>query len=250
MYADIDNNKYTGKTATPSIISELDKKTNTASLGYVRPGVYLEKLEYIIYHDTGNPNSNSKAMANINYMNGQYNTTARSWHYTVEERDIYQTIPDNEVAWHGDAYDAYAKSIGVETCIAYGMDLFKVWRTTGKLMASLIYKYNLNDDCVKQHYEIMQMAGSSSPKDCPQTLRHANLYDEALELIAGELLYLRTMKGYTVSFKSLTPEYLDNTGKIIKNPSSSIKVEYEVTITNESGYYKTVRLSSTVNPVA
>ena len=117
-------------------------------------------------------------------------------------------------------------------------------------MASLIYKDNLNDDCVKQHNEIMKMAGSSSPKNCPQTLRQANLYNEALDLIAGELLFLRTMQGYEVTFKSLSPEYLDDTGKIIKNPYSTIKVEYEVTIKNSSGYNKTVKLSSTVNPVA
>lgn len=243
--ADIDTNKYTGKTANKTIIEELD-----AEQKYVRPGVYLEKLEYIIYHDTGNPKAGADGIMNINWMNGQWNTRARSWHYIVEERNIYQTIPDNEVAWQGDSYEAYAKSIGVETCIVHGMDLFKVWRTTGKLMASLMYKYNLKDDCIKQHYEIMEMAGSSTPKDCPQTLRHADLYDEALELVAGELLYLRTMKDYTVTFKSLTPEFLDDTGKIIKNPSSTIKVEYEVTITNGKGYNETVKLSSTVKPVA
>ncbi len=232
----IDTNTYTGRTATPEIIETVE-----AEQKYRRPGIYLEKLEHIIYHDTGNPNAGSTAMANINWMKGTGNTRARSWHYIVDETKVYQTIPDNEVSWQGDAYIAYANSIGIETCINYGTDLFKVWRTTGKLMASLIYKYNLADDCILQHYE-------TSGKDCPQTLRHANLYQEALDLVAGELLYLRTLQDYTITFTSLNPEFVDNTGKVIKNPTSAITVEYEVRITNNSGYDQTVRLSSTIKP--
>lgn len=233
----INENDYTGLKATKEILEVVEP------LKKVRPGIYLEELKYIIYHDTGNNKEGSDALMHSQFMSGNWNieyNRARSWHYTVDENSVYHHIPDNEVTWQGDSYDAYAKSIGIETCINYGCDLYTVWRRTGKLMASLIDKYNLIDvSCIRQHYDM-------SGKDCPRTLRLNNLYSYAIDLVDGELLFLRAMNGYNVEFKSLSPEYLDNTGKIIKNPENDVVVSYSVTITNDSGYNETTTLQSTV----
>ncbi|OLA09665.1 MAG: hypothetical protein BHW12_03740 [Coprobacillus sp. 28_7] len=90
-------------------------------------------------------------------------------------------------------------------------------------MASLIIENGLSLSSVKQHYDM-------SGKNCPQTLRTNNLYSYAVSLISGELLVQSLLKDYKLSFKSLTPEYLDNTGKVFKQPLERTILAYEITI--------------------
>ena len=217
-FAPIDQNEYTGETATKEMLEIVEPKK------LVRPGIKLEELKYIIYHDTGNANSGADAKMHANYMvsSDNRNNRARSWHYTVGDKVIYQHIPTDEITWQGDSYDAYAKSIGIETCVNYGADLYSVWQNTAKLMSSLIIENNLSIDSVKQHYDM-------SGKNCPQTLRSNNLYSYAISLIEGELLVSSLLKDYKLQFESLNPEYLDNTGKVIKQPEVGTRLAYKVT---------------------
>ena len=113
----------------------------------------------------------------------------------------------------------------------------------GKLCGNLLYAHNLDISAVVQHYDWNQ-------KNCPQTLRRNNLYPYAKEMIVAELLVNKLLGGYNLTFKSLTPEYLDNTGQIINNPAQSIEVEYEIRVTNSLGYDKTFKYTSTVNPLS
>lgn len=222
--APIDENQYTGQVATEEMLETVEP------MKLVRPGIYLEELKYIIYHDTGNINAGANAKMHADYMvsSGNRNLRARSWHYTVDEDGIYQQVPDNEITWQGDSYDAYAKSIGIETCVNYGSDLYRVWLNAAKLMASLIEKYGLSIECIKQHYEM-------SGKNCPQTLRENNLYSYAISLIEGEILFNTYLKDYDVTFTSLSPEYLDDTGKVIKQPTKTTRLAYKIEITGK-GY--------------
>lgn len=102
-----------------------------------------------------------------------------------------------------------------------------------------ITKHNLKLSNVKQHYDYSQ-------KICPQTLRRNNLYPNAVELIRAEYLVLTQMQGYTISFQSQSPEYVNNFGRIINLPTISQQVTYTVRITNNSGYDATVVLTSTL----
>ena len=238
-YVPLSSDKYVGQVATPELIASLDEK------GLIRTGIKLEAIKYITYHDTGNNTKGAGALNNITYMKGDYNksTRARSWHYTVDDTGVWQTIPDDEVSWQGDTYGSYATSIGIETCVNYGVNLDIVWHRMGKLCGGLLYAYNLDMSAVKQHYDWNQ-------KNCPQTLRRNNLYGYAKEMIEAELLINKLLGGYSFSFKSLTPEFLDNTGQIIKNPTQTIEVEYEIRVTNKKGYDSTFTFKSTVNPLS
>ncbi len=242
--APIDENQYTGQVATEEMLETVEP------MKLVRPGIYLEELKYIIYHDTGNINAGANAKMHADYMvsSGNRNLRARSWHYTVDEDGIYQQVPDNEITWQGDSYDAYAKSIGIETCVNYGSDLYRVWLNAAKLMASLIEKYGLSIECIKQHYEM-------SGKNCPQTLRENNLYSYAISLIEGEILFNTYMKDYKVTFESLSPEYLDNTGKVIKQPTQTTRLAYKIEITGKGYkeskiYYSVIAGSEDSSPIS
>lgn len=241
---DIYDNPYVGKVATPEIINEIDKKKNKSCPGYPRSGVLLTGINYITYHDTGNFNAGAKALSNANWMTNSYSIAgaARSWHYTVDDTEVIHSIPDNEVTFQGDHYTAYTESIGIETVVNQGANLDKVWHRMGKLCAKLMTTYGIDVDHIRQHYDWMG-------KNCPQTLRMNGLYSYAIEMVKAELMVRKYLSDYTIKFESLTPEYLDNTGSIIKAPTEEITVSYKLTITNNNGYNEEVVLSTVVKPV-
>ncbi len=238
------DNPYVGQVATREIVDYLDKKKNTEVAGAPRSGVKMTGILYITYHDTANVNAGADARANANWMVNQYSvtTTARSWHYTVDTNQVIHSVPDDEVTFQGDTYEAYTTSIGIETCVNKGANLDKVWHRMGKLCALLMTKYNIDINHIKQHYDWMG-------KECPHTLRANGLYPYAISLVEAELIVRKYLKNYNLEFESLSPEYLDNHGQIIKAPDSEITVSYKVHITNSSGYDEEVTLSTIVTPL-
>lgn len=233
--AEIDGapNPYIGKVMTPAIHEAAEFKT-------VRSGVLKSSIKNIIYHDTGNNNYGANAAMHAAYIAGPDNFLyykARSWHYTVDDAEVVQHLPDNEVAWQGDTYAAYSTTIGIETCVDEGSDLYTTWHRTAKLMASLLVKYNLQVSDIKQHYDY-------SGKNCPQTLRRNNLYANAISLVEAEYLALTELDGYTITFTSNNLEYVDNYGRIIKLIDRPIRVGYLVTVSDGKGYNESVFLYS------
>lgn len=99
-----------------------------------------------------------------------------SWHFSIDEREIYQALPLHESGWHaGDNLGpGNTQSIGIEIC-DYAMlrtprDEALFWQGinhAAKLCAHLIktvpslYKF---PDCMKQHYDW-------SRKNCPSFIR-------------------------------------------------------------------------------
>lgn len=111
-------------------------------------------------------------------------------------------------------------SVGIETCVNYGSDYIKTMRITAYLVAKLLIRYELGIERVKQH-------NFFSGKDCPMTIRHANMWEEFIELVKLNLIYLKDLKDYDIKFISLTPEYLDDSGKVIKHEDDKV-VKYKV----------------------
>lgn len=239
----INQNKYTGTVANQSTIADAENQKA------VRSGILHPETKLIVFHDTGNNNPGANAAMHHDYMisSGNKNDRARSWHYTVDENEIIHHIPDNEVTWQGDNFEAYAYGIGIETCVDYGSDLYATWQRTAKLMASLLVKYNLTTKNIKQHHDFQAVAadGTIWYKDCPRTLRHANLYDYIIDLIQAEYNVLTLLKGYTISFKSLNPTLVDDRGRVIKAPATATRVGYVVNITKDD-YNESVVLYSTI----
>ena len=116
-------------------------------------------------------------------------------------------------------------SVGIETCVNYGADYIKTMRINAYLVASLLIRYNLGIERVKQH-------NFFSGKDCPMTIRHANMWEEFLELVNINLIYLKQFRNYKFDFKSLDSEFLDNSGKIIKHQNGKV-VRYIVKVSKD-----------------
>jgi len=65
-----------------------------------RPGK-ANPCKYVTIHNTGNSSKGADAKAHASYIKGgaAANLPA-SWHYTVDEKEAYQHIPESETAYH------------------------------------------------------------------------------------------------------------------------------------------------------
>ncbi|HBP26183.1 MAG TPA: hypothetical protein DD618_04455 [Acholeplasmatales bacterium] len=100
-----------------------------------RPGIVKTETRWIVIHDTANTNSGATAEMHNRYI---HTNPGVSWHYSVDNTEIYQHIPLNEVAWHAGEHDGNYYGIGIETCLQPGTDYNVVMRKTAKLSASTI----------------------------------------------------------------------------------------------------------------
>ena len=92
-----------------------------------RPGIKRE-VKFIVIHETGNPSEGADAKAHSDYLlNGGEGTT--SWHYTVDDHEIYHHIPDSEVSWNaGDRRQepgGNMNGISIELCVNQDGDFEK-----------------------------------------------------------------------------------------------------------------------------
>jgi len=212
----------------------------------IRTGMIKPEIKYIVYHETGSGDAGSDALYMMQqWMPGRRNDRARSWHYTVDSSGVFQSLPDDEVAWHGDCFESYSLSIGIETCINRDSDFFLTWQWTAKLIAYLLDKYNLAPDAVLQHYEIMVITGTVEAFEaegkkilpCPYTLRHPNYnyWEMAKRMIDCEYSYLQEVvkKGYRVELIPDSPEYIGSNGRIIRiPPGGRTEAGYTIRVTD------------------
>ena len=141
-----------------------------------RPKRKLKELRGIVIHWTANVSKGANAQAHYKYFNNAYR--GASAHYFVDDKQVVQLIPDDEVAWHvgdsiklsrlpirakyvpkgGNPNDYF---IGVEMCMNADSDQQRVINSTVQLVTTLMMKYGLTKDQVVRHYDI-------TGKDCPK----------------------------------------------------------------------------------
>ena len=128
-------------------------------------------------------------------------------------------------------------SIGMETSVREGSDLWLTWQYTAQLCAKLLIKYNLPLNRLVGHHFF-------SGKWCPQPMLENDLeiWYEFVELARQQMEYYKNYSNYTLSFDS-SSEYLKDNGRVIKLPDYNECVTYTVTYT-EGSTSKSVTLSS------
>jgi len=132
-----------------------------------RPGYKLEP-RYITVHDTANTSAGADAKAHANYVKSAAAAAIlASWHFTVDDKAIYQHLPLNENGWHagdGASGTGNRQSIGIEICENRDGNRAAAEANAAWLTAKLLKDYGLGLDRVKQHYDW-------SGKNCPRVLR-------------------------------------------------------------------------------
>jgi len=156
----------------------------------------------------------------------------------INDNGIETVIGENGNWWMGSTwyssgynkignYGGNRNSIGIESMVNNGSDVYYTWQKLAKLVAVLLEDNNLGiDDVVQHHY--------FSGKDCPMTMRHAGMWDKFLKLVESEYIAKTYLSDYTIKFVSNSP-YIDNRGRIIDLPTVATRASYNVQITDING---------------
>lgn len=143
-----------------------------------RPGI-TRKIKYIVLHETGNSEAGADAKRHAIYLR-YTNEESTSWHYTVDEDEIYHHIPDGEVAWHASDRlqnpGGNLNGIGIELCVNSDGDFEKTFDNAARLVAVLLDTYGLDIADIRQHADFTN-------KNCPEHIRNANRMDEFREKV-------------------------------------------------------------------
>ena len=131
-------------------------------------------------------------------------------------------------------------SIGIESCVNEGSDLWWTWQKTAQLVADIMVRQNLDITRVRGHHFF-------SGKNCPQPMLENDLeiWYEFLELVEAEYELITKYAGYEVAITSNNPDIVDNNGRVVKQPTETTCVTYTITFTKD-GESKSITLASMV----
>lgn len=123
------------------------------------------KPRYITIHNTANTSKGANAKAHANYMSNGSGGRQASWHYTVDDKEIWQSLADTQQGWHaGDGRGAgNTQSIGIEICENSDGDFNQAVENAVWLVRQLIERHNIPISNVVPHHHW-------SGKDCPRKL--------------------------------------------------------------------------------
>ena len=131
----------------------------------------MEKPQAIIIHNAATPNGTAKALNRALHNSKEY----KSWHFSVDDKDIIQSLPLNRNAFAtGDGAYGLGNRTGIHIEIAKdndndSQDEWKKARDNGaKLASELLFKYGLSIDNLKKHQDYKMTNGSY--KYCPHKI--------------------------------------------------------------------------------
>ena len=135
---------------------------------------------FITIHSTDNTARGADALRHALAMKkglrGRHNRTGfLTWHFTVDDHSIYQSLPTDETGEHAD-YEGPGNrsSIGIEMCVNRGNNLASTIDRTAQLTARLMRQYRIPPDHVVPHMHWRMIRYSDRRdlrfKQCPRIL--------------------------------------------------------------------------------
>ena len=136
------------------------KLCNSANYG----GKRTSPIEYIVIHYTSNWGDTAKN--NADYFAREI--VKASAHYFVDESEVWQSVPDDRIAYHVGAKQYFhpasrnANSIGIEICMQDKQGRLRQASIdrAAQLVRDLMAKYDVPADRVIRHYDVTH-------KNCP-----------------------------------------------------------------------------------
>ncbi len=125
-----------------------------------RPGA-KNSCTSITVHETANKNKGADALAHAKYIKTLNERT--SWHYTVDDKSVYQHLPDGEKSYHTSSARANESSIAIELCVNSDGDFEKTKENATQLIRELMKKHNIPPECIYTHHDW-------TGKNCPTKL--------------------------------------------------------------------------------
>lgn len=134
--------------------------------GSAVPGRALASIGYVTIHNTGLVDVKANNFhRSLKTQNSDANGRQASWHFTVDDIEIYQEVKANWETWHAGNSTGNKNSISIETCMWSNKEKQRLtYENAAALTAKLLKHYGLGVDKVRQHYDW-------SGKNCPEYLR-------------------------------------------------------------------------------
>ena len=154
---------------------------------------------------------------------------------------IYTSIKDGMYyigsTWYSTTYNKIGNhggntnSIGIESCVNKGSDIYLTLQRLAKLVAKLMDENNFTMDQIVQHHYF-------SGKDCPQTMRTEGYWDHFLGLVEVEYQMLQFKKmGFSFEFIPLNTYYVNEVGRAInRGQTLAMNANYMIIVTDPDGY--------------
>jgi hypothetical protein len=163
----------------------------------------------------------------VNKKDGKYQIGTSWWCYT----QVYE----GRICSNGGNHN----SIGIESAVNKGSDLWYTWQITAKLVADIMARYDLDITKVKGHHFF-------SAKNCPQPMLENDLeiWWEFIELVRAEYEKITACKDYTFDF-STQSDLVNQNGRVIGQSNESQIVTYTVTVSH-NGETETIELASMI----
>ena len=152
----------------------------------------------------------------------------------------YSQVSEGRICNHG----GNNNSVGIESCVNQGSDLWYTWQLTAQLVAHLMIKFDLDITRVVGHHFY-------SAKDCPQPMleNDLELWWYFIELVKAEYEVLTTLADYDISFEVLNGSTVRSNGRV-RQPKFAECIQYKVTLTNKTtSATEEIVLASVVNGV-
>lgn len=162
----------TSKTLGKSSIEGIPVHELIAPIGdSIRPGIGM-KPQYITIHNTANTGVGATAKSHAQYLyNGESRKDYTSWHFTVDNLEIWQSLPMNESGYHaGDGFGmGNTATIAIEICENADGNYRQAEENAAILTAYLLSANNLPADAIRYHRDW-------SGKHCPHNMFDGTKY--------------------------------------------------------------------------
>ena len=194
-------------------------------------GTATEKVtgDTFIYNGVATPCINEMGLP-FRIVDGEYEIGTTYW--------CYNQIASGRICSHG----GNLNSIGIESCVDEGSDLWHTWQVTAQLVASLMVKYNLDITRVVGHHFF-------TAKDCPQPMleNDKEIWWKFIEMVEAEYELITKFKDYNFKFEVVSGNGANNNVRAIQDPNTKV-VTYKVTISNGTET-ETITLASALNGI-
>lgn len=161
---------------------EIKQRFIPANLKNTRPGTRMTP-RYLTIHETDNPSVGATALAHAK-LQERGNSRQASWHLTVDDKECYQSIPFNEIAWaagDGGKGTGNTQSIHLEICVNADGDYKKAVQNAVEVSKHVIETFNIPISNVVQH-------NRWSGKNCPSIMRSGRTgitWNSFIDMLSG-----------------------------------------------------------------
>lgn len=153
-----------------------------------RPGLRKRPAQWIAVHETDNTARGANAQSYADYLGSPAAAALpTSWHYTVDDTQIIQSVPDEEMAFHCGTRcgfgSANATALSVCLCVNFDGRFIETMRRAAALVAGLLSVHRLPLTALRQACDF---SGGNAPKRLRESGGWADFVDMVEDAMDAE----------------------------------------------------------------